>query len=160
MARILGRQEEVATSRPAMLPWRSMTARRHVRHLAALRRAMAALSALAFLIVCSVDLVHESITNHVVCAEHGEITHAGAVGSGVADASAHDPVARGVPARERDHHEHCLLACTSRVSTADARPALGPVTVAEHRVATALPRTAAPPRGDLYRTAPKTSPPV
>lgn len=121
------------------------------------RRLQAALTAMAFVIAGVFSLVHEATTAHVRCAEHGEVTD---VDPGVhaAAAQGETPVAEGQPQSEHGH-EHCLQQCAVHAAAAQPAPAITAIAVVTDHVAIAeLPAVAA--RDALYRTAPKTSPPV
>ena len=126
----------------------------------------AALIALTFLLGGLIGRVHEATTTHVRCAEHGELVHVGTVASkglGALTRATSDAVARDVsdtkPHDVGHEHEHCLLASvllgTMAVRCAPAIPLLASVDD---------PIVVSPPPfvrySELYRTAPKTSPPT
>jgi hypothetical protein len=135
-------------------------------------RLSAALTALAFVLSSLFGLIHEGTTKHVRCAEHGELIDGGPASPASAGAVSHARAAiagvfgRGAVIRDLEAiamhgHEHCSLASAMRESRVVPRPpavAPAPVAVGDLEVAPAL--VAVAPRGDLYRTAPKTSPPV
>jgi|SRR3954469_5344108 hypothetical protein len=123
-------------------------------------RVAAALTALAFVIAGLLGASHEATTRHVRCAEHGELIHSAIAAGAQLIAPQRDSVVQSIPTATQHEHEHCLLASASRALTVASRP---PVLIAMPVVATALAR--APTAHDLsaaaiYRTAPKTSPPV
>lgn len=137
-------------------------------------RVSAALTALAFVLSSLFGLIHEGTTKHVRCAEHGELidggpaiaspASAGAVSharAAIAGVLGRGAVLRDLEAIAMHGHEHCSLASAMRESRVVPRPpavAPAPVVVGDLDVAPAL--VAVAPRGDLYRTAPKTSPPA
>jgi hypothetical protein len=137
-------------------------------------RVHAALTALAFVLSSLFGLIHEGTTTHIRCAEHGELIDGGpAVASPARTGAAHaarmaNRAALGVGAVVRDldaialhGHEHCALASAMRESRVVPRPpVVVPATVAIGDLELTLPRVAAVHHRDLYRTAPKTSPPV
>lgn len=129
-------------------------------------RVHAALTALAFVLSSVIGMVHEATTKHVRCAEHGELVHAAATTPAGATpatrrAPDRDSVARDFSAAVLHGHEHCSLTSTTRESRVELRsPAVATDRVAISDVAQAAPRVVAVPDGDLYRTAPKTSPPA
>ena len=134
--------------------------------------------------------LHQATVTHTRCAEHGELTHgageggaepgastlagaaavagpAGLLASGPAEAlrdrvpvrdSAH---LRGLPAADDDHeHDHCWMTCAerARAGAGDGQAvAAAPPTGGAARLVSGVPARAPVP---LYRTAPKTSPPV
>lgn len=120
----------------------------------------AALTALAFVLASLLGIVHEAATTHVRCAEHGELIHHDATvastGGADRDTTVSDPVAAALQS-----HEHCALASVTRESRLVPRPpAIASAQVAIARLARSAPRAVAARAGDLYRTAPKTSPPA
>jgi len=134
----------------------------------------AALTALAFVLSSLFGLIHEGTTKHVRCAEHGELIDGGpAIASPVHAGALSQPrtvtasvVGRGAMLRELDAiamhgHEHCAMASAMRESRAVPRsPSVAPAPVAIGRIEVAPPLVAVALHGELYRTAPKTSPPV
>ena len=129
-------------------------------------RVHAALTALAFVLASLFGIVHEATTRHVRCAQHGELMDSGAAGVRPERPERGELRAPAVPAGSGSQvashgHEHCALDSVTRaariLSSASALVA-APVTVSRLVVA-ALPPVAARDRA-LYRTAPKTSPPV
>ena len=134
----------------------SLQIARHLRS----TRVLAALTALAFVLSNIAGLVHETTTKHVRCAEHGELVDATA---GVAPpAVGDDPVAQaagdGVPSAK---HAHCAFSSAMRASRVLPRsPAIAPARVTIVSVALHSRDHAAASGAAIYRTAPKTSPPV
>jgi hypothetical protein len=136
-------------------------------------RVHAALTALAFVLSSLFGLIHEGTTRHVRCAEHGELIDggpaAGATPSSMVASHArlvHAELRRGAAVRELDAialhgHEHCTLASAMRESRVVPRaPVVAPAPVAVGALELAAASAAASHHRDLYRTAPKTSPPV
>lgn len=130
--------------------------------------------ALAFVLSSLFGLIHEGTTKHVRCAEHGEL-----IDGGPASASPASPVAvsrargatagvlgRGAVVRELDAiamhgHEHCSLASAMRESRVVPRPpTVAPAPIAVGCLDVPSPFVAVALHGELYRTAPKTSPPA
>src|SRR3954471_3740041 len=72
-------------------------------------RVRAALTALAFVIAGVIGVVHTATTQHVRCAEHGELIH-GDAPSAVAVAPSTDSTAHQRPSPATHGHEHCSLA--------------------------------------------------
>ncbi|HET7504443.1 MAG TPA: hypothetical protein VFK02_25650 [Kofleriaceae bacterium] len=113
-------------------------------------------------------LRHEATTRHVRCVEHGELMH------GDAPLAARLPVEvpghgregrqrllRGAAGATLHGHEHCTLTSTTRDSRVDLRPpAIAQASIAISEVTAAAPQAPSAHRDGLYRTAPKTSPPV
>lgn len=126
-------------------------------------RATAALTALVLFVGSLLGLAHEAATAHVRCAEHGEMVHADGAAVTRLDASEADwqATARGIPAATgHGHgHDHCLLASAIHATCVTARSSAIATLATITRTTLAL-----VPRGtqhrDLYRIAPKTSPPV
>jgi hypothetical protein len=129
-------------------------------------RVHAALTLLAFLVSSLAGMVHEATTRHVQCAEHGEQVHsdaapAAAVAPALARATDARSKLRDQPAAAIHGHDHCLMASATRASRiAPSLPALGAAVLAHAQLAAAAPQVVRAPGGSLYRTAPKTSPPV
>ena len=133
-------------------------------------RVHAALTALAFVLSSLFGLIHEGTTTHVRCAEHGELIDGGPVAvptSGALVEHARTVSAGRVAAlRALDivvthGHEHCAMASAMRESRAVPRaPDVAPAPVAIGQLDIAAPLLAVALHGELYRTAPKTSPPV
>lgn len=137
-------------------------------------RAHAALTALAFVLSSLFGLIHEGTTTHIRCAEHGELIDGRpAVArpsstSAVSGARTANPAALGRSAVVRDleaialhGQEHCALASAMRESRIAPRPpVIAPAPVAIGDLQLTVVRVAAAHHRDLYRTAPKTSPPV
>ena len=135
-------------------------------------RAQAALIALGFVLSTLFGLIHEASTTHVRCAQHGELIDgdpsAANLASATGTARAANHRAQGRDATVRDlqavaihGHEHCALASAMRESRVAPRPpAIVPARVAEAGLAASAPRIASAQDRQLYRTAPKTSPPA
>lgn len=122
-------------------------------------RMLAALTMLAFVVSSLIGIVHEATTKHVRCAEHGELIHGDATTK--TGAPALDPVARERPPAATRGHEHCSLMSAMRESrVVSPAPAIVPAPVAIRDLAVGMPRVVSARGADLYRTAPKTSPPV
>lgn len=140
--------------------------------LARLRKASAARSTLAVLLLAVATLArfaaswHEASVQHVRCAEHGELTHVRIqLGTLAANdprraAPAHDGVNRGDEGA-RAIHEHCDLAFVVQGS-AQTQAVRTTVRVVPPSVTVASPAPAlpAPARTFILASAPKTSPPV
>jgi hypothetical protein len=123
-------------------------------------RVQAALTALAFVLASLLGVVHEATTIHVRCAEHGELIHRDATLATTASAD-RDAVVRDLRAETKPSHEHCSLTSSTRDSRLVPRPpAIASAPVAISRFAIAGPLVAVARAGALYRTAPKTSPPI
>jgi hypothetical protein len=132
----------------------------------------AALTAIAFVLSSLFGLIHEGTTRHIRCAEHGELIDGGpAVATGSATVASHARLvhaafARGAAVRELDAialhgHEHCTLASAMRESRVVPRaPVVAPAPVAVGALELAMASAAVAHHRELYRTAPKTSPPV
>jgi len=142
------------------------TDRTSARHRGALRRAraasrvQAALTALAFVFASLLGVLHEATTIHVRCAEHGELIHRDATIANTASAD-RDAVVRDLRVETKPSHEHCSLTSSTRDSRLVPRPpAIVSAPVIISSFAIAGPLVAVARGGDLYRTAPKTSPPV
>jgi hypothetical protein len=141
-------------------------------------RWQAALTALAFVLSSLFGLLHEATTKHVRCAQHGEMIDSNAT---IAQAARHEipatpatptrsanaedrdltPRVRDLPGVAMHGHEHCLLISAMRESRVMPRsPAIMPAPVAISRLLASTPRVVIARGDDLYRTAPKTSPPA
>ena len=135
-------------------------------------RVHAALTAFAFVLSSLFGLIHEGTTRHVRCAEHGELIDGGpAVAAEVGTVAGHARLVhgafgRGAAVRELDAialhgHEHCTLASAMRESRVVPRaPVVAPAPVAVGALELAVASAAIAHHRELYRTAPKTSPPV
>ena len=134
--------------------------------------------------------LHQATVTHTRCAEHGELMHgqdgaelaagelaaagvegaaggpAGLVTGGLAE-GLQDPVPardsarlRGLPGADDHEHDHCWMTCAerARAGAGDGQAiAAAPPTGGAARLASRAPASLPVP---LYRTAPKTSPPV
>jgi hypothetical protein len=117
------------------------------------RRLIAAATSAALVGAGLVALGHQVEERHEVCAEHGELIH---VGSGWVEASPTDAVVEGDAGVE--HGEHCLMAWVVQTSIDLSAAALqSPLPPAS---AGSSPALAAATGSELYRLAPKNSPPV
>jgi hypothetical protein len=117
------------------------------------RRLVAAALALALVAASVASVGHEIEERHEVCAEHGELIH---VGSGWVEASPTDAIVEGDAGVE--HGEHCLMAWVVQTSIDLSEAALqSPLPPAS---AGSSPALAAATGSELYRLAPKNSPPV
>jgi hypothetical protein len=117
------------------------------------RRLIAAATSAALVGAGLVALGHQVEERHEVCAEHGELIH---VGSGWVEASPTDAVVEGDAGVE--HGEHCLMAWVVQTSIDLSEAALqSPLPPAS---AGSSPALAAATGSELYRLAPKNSPPV
>jgi hypothetical protein len=150
-------------------------------------RVHAALTALAFALSSLFGLIHEGTTTHVRCAEHGELIDGAPVaaptGGALVDHARPVTASRGAALRafERQSrevqddkgarvardvlvthgHDHCAMASAMRESRAVPRaPAVAAAPVGIGQLDIAAPLLAVALHGELYRTAPKTSPPV
>jgi len=124
------------------------------------RRVQAALTALAFALASLFGILHEAATTHVRCAEHGEMIHRDATVAST-EGSVHAAALGELRAEAIPGHEHCSLTSVTRESRLVPRPLdIASAPVASSAVATATPRALPARGGDLYRTAPKTSPPA
>jgi hypothetical protein len=52
--------------------------------------------------------LHEAVVRHVVCAEHGELTHVSAVEATLPEGTAQDAVPSATGDHSSSEHEHCL----------------------------------------------------
>lgn len=132
----------------------------------------AALTALAFVLSSLFGLIHEGTTRHVRCAEHGELIDGGpAVAASSSAVASHArlmraELERGAAVRDLDAiaphgHEHCALASALRESRVVPRaPVVAPAPVAVGSLERAVATASVAHHRTLYRTAPKTSPPV
>jgi hypothetical protein len=116
-------------------------------------------------------LAHEAKAQHVKCAEHGELVDATVAGAQV---SAHRPGDHGVTATGHEHaprlraaglvavgHEHCALTSSTRAQRIEpTAPALTAARFAVSEAPVAPACQLASRCAAVYRTAPKTSPPV
>ena len=141
-------------------------------------RWQAALTALAFVLSSLFGLIHEATTQHVRCAQHGEMvdsdttvaqttrhaipaTPVTPTRSANADDRDLTPCVRDLPGAVMHGHEHCLLISAMRESRVMPRPpAILPAPVAISRLLASTLRVVSARGDDLYRTAPKTSPPA
>ena len=101
-------------------------------------------------------------TAHVLCAEHGELTHVSADGQPSAIETVQVSVMAQRPGALPGGHEHCLLAARLQSSAATYKPARTATLPAQPvagraPVATAI---ALPAQCPLLSSAPKTSPPT
>ncbi|HEX4423333.1 MAG TPA: hypothetical protein VH165_35735 [Kofleriaceae bacterium] len=129
-------------------------------------RVHAALTALVFVLSGVIGMVHEATTRHVRCEEHGELVDVNV--ASIANAPARSAAAESADSTLRDAapaamhgHEHCSLTGAMRDARAELRTTAtvaAPIAIAD--IATTAPRAIAAPHDALYRTAPKTSPPV
>ena len=120
-------------------------------------RVQAALSALVFVVASWIGMVHEATTRHVQCAEHGELVDA----PSAAPRREHTAAVRNAGLPAAHGHEHCSLMSATRASRIASRPpALHSALIAISDVAAVLPSGGTARANALYRTAPKTSPPV
>ena len=121
-------------------------------------RAVAAFA--AFLIAGDHGLasLHQALTAHEVCAEHGELVHTGSVRSNVAS---HErvPAVQGATEVEAEHH-HCgtVPASPKRAPTVSASSELAVAPLADDPTSASLP--APVPATDVLAFAPKQSPPA
>jgi hypothetical protein len=125
---------------------------------------MRATAALAALVLVGTTLLvgwHKANVEHGVCAEHGEQLHLRRVAE-LAPQDAADHAARiGAATWElKDGDHHCAVAATTRSATSADTHAPQIVDAGEHVEQLALPAQLAVAHVELYRLAPKTSPPV
>ena len=149
-----------------------MTARRlpaRWSRLAAVERALAGLLAMLVVLGGVLDLHHQATTHHLRCAEHGVLVHST---PGALDlAGTGDPVGIALRATgaelhqiptsgQRREHEHCTFPCAATVATVEP-PRLLPITIDDAPPAVVAIVGVATTQGrGVYRSAPKTSPPV
>lgn len=123
-------------------------------------RIHAALIAVALVVSSVLGVIHEAATRHVVCAQHGELVHAGAAQPGDRALTRTASVRQGgAPAVQG--HDHCAMAQVLRDPRIASRPSLlelAPAAVAQ-LAAPGVDGGDVDDRG-VYRTAPKTSPPA
>lgn len=105
---------------------------------------------------------HDLLVRHVVCAEHGERTHASSTGAGASDEElaplASDALTAARDASRADEHEHCrTVVLRGRGVRTHAEVA---VRRAPPATATPFERDPAPPSIAILRLAPKSSPPI
>ena len=120
-------------------------------------RALALLAVSALLGQHAVELVHALTTDHVRCAEHGELVE---VGDRAAEPSPVDRL-EAAPSQEGRllDHEHCAVEWLAQFQVATSEPSLGTglrSTSVEAPFAPPIPSAAR----SLLRVAPKTSPPI
>jgi hypothetical protein len=128
-------------------------------HTSRTSRVHAALTALAFMLASLAGVAHEASTTHVRCAEHGELIHADGPAGSVA--ASRDSVATERDSTKPHGDDHCVIASGVRQSRiVPHAPIVVPVVAAIDGLVVAAPHTARAPSSSLYRTAPKTSPPV
>lgn len=114
-----------------------------------MKRVLLLLGAVAWLIASFAATVHEIETQHVVCAEHGEVVevHGG------------DKAPDGVQVTAPDEHEHgCLFDLVGEDPVELAGASLSPLLIPAATSAVLDPSQA--PRGPPLVNAPKTSPPA
>lgn len=125
---------------------------------------------LAFVVSSLIGVVHEARTMHVRCAQHGELMHGDAAATTAAARPGHAMAAARATEHEaaRDRqapithgHEHCSLVSATRESRLVPRcPAIAATPIAVARLTAEARRAVAARADDVYRTAPKTSPPA
>jgi hypothetical protein len=125
-------------------------------------RVLAAATALAFALTTLLGMLHEAAITHVVCVQHGELIHDDAIASAPSAPSGTTAATLSdLAAPARPSHEHCALASAMRASrTLPGAPSIVPARVTAREVPLALLRVVAARDRELYRTAPKTSPPA
>jgi hypothetical protein len=120
----------------------------------------AALTALVFVAGSLSGLLHEATTSHVRCAEHGELMHGVAgvdhVHADTTTASVHDLPPIQAP---EVGHDHCLVASAVHSVSIASRVPIVATTLTTTRTAIEVEPVVVA-RTDLFRTAPKTSPPA
>jgi len=131
--------------------------------LAAIPR-VARLFALALIVLVGVSPIassrHDLMVRHVVCAEHGELTHAHSSSAHAAEPESGVTTVEGDSGAELDAHEHCASGALvrQRMHVSVIRPAVRytppPAVVREVRDALTDPG-----RAFVLASAPKTSPP-
>jgi len=128
-------------------------------------RGLAAAFLCAFLIGNLGGLIHAATTVHTRCAEHGELVD-GAAPQGAEPADRDREDSGSIARRSRagdpaDHHGHCLIGCAAHEkSTLALRASPAALLVATARPLHGLDRPARLYGRELYRTAPKASPPA
>lgn len=122
-------------------------------------RVVSALIGVAFVLASLFGFAHEAATTHVRCAEHGEMMHGGPRPVDLS-AAKHGRVSAGGSAEVRGH-EHCALASAMRESrVAPHVPSIVAAPVSIDNVATAPAARSVSRTFQLFRSAPKTSPPT
>jgi hypothetical protein len=108
--------------------------------------------------------VHEAGTRHVTCAEHGEQLEAAHVQGELHacdDNACDDDHLIGIDDDRGGDHEDCaILRVLSQSSTAGTSPTLDVAAAATITIAAVMPPRFVATATELYRLAPKTSPPV
>jgi hypothetical protein len=111
-----------------------------------------------------VGVAHFVLVEHVHCAQHGELAHATGHDSHRTE-HAPAPDAGGVSVAANDvsaerGHDHCLALSDRREVTLAAPAAIVAVVPCEERAGQHAPLREQAPDSDVYRWAPKTSPPT
>lgn len=120
----------------------------------------AALIALVFVLTSLAGMAHEAATQHVRCAEHGELVDAAGPPALAARDTLLTVASRGAPSEPVHGHDHCAFAQTTRASRLDLRPpGVAPIAVAVVELPAALPPRPVHAGVAVFRAAPKTSPP-
>ena len=123
------------------------------------RRACPAALAVVLLVVGQLsELAHNATTRHVTCSEHGEEQDAATLSEPL-HACDHDHLV-GVEGDSGADHDDCSIARALHQSAAAPDPAPTAQLTPELAAASALPVIAVAIAADLYRIAPKTSPPA
>jgi hypothetical protein len=126
---------------------------------ASVNRVLSALIGVTFVLASLFGLAHDAATTHVRCAEHGEMMHGGPPPI-AASTARHGRLSAGGGGEFRGH-EHCALASAMRESrVAPHVPAVLTAPVAVHNVAPPPIVQSTARTSPLYRSAPKTSPPM
>jgi hypothetical protein len=126
--------------------------------LAATLRAIAAFA--AFLVAGDHGLasLHQALTVHETCAEHGELVHAGSTGRAAEAPSSVPAVDRGTGVEEEHHHCGAVPAAPTRAPVASGSSELA--TASLDGCVTSAVHVEAHPAADVLAFAPKQSPPV
>ena len=123
-------------------------------------RIHAALIALGFVLASLFGTIHEATTTHVRCAAHGELVDVVVAPGPIAHAVGRDAVANDQPATGAFDDEHCGVAAARASRSAPRAPVIAAAGATLGDLVVPVPVAIAPAVTALYRTAPKTSPPV
>jgi hypothetical protein len=120
----------------------------------------ATLLALLLLIGGLISGVHQATTAHIRCAEHGELAHVSTIND--SPSRSLDSSWRGLApvTSSGSDDEHCSLTSPLRNSSIHARPPALTALLASDYSAAFAPLAVMARCAELYRTAPKTSPPA
>ena len=127
-----------------------------------------AIAASGLLLVQLLGILHFALVQHTLCLEDGEAIHAAShsssfVGSRAADAASRDffGLGRGSPEIQiLDAHQHCLLQSHRRDQLSQPASLRGDLHSSSPDVGAAPGKGFQPARAELFRLAPKQSPPT